>query len=96
MAAIPMSQIISVTPKVISAGGNALSMGLVVLTQDSAVVPAGTLINYPDLASVKTAFGASSDQAKIAEQYFKGFTLGSQVPGFIGFFGVVTTGGGYG
>jgi len=84
---IPASQLVSVTPQVLPAGGSALSMTGVVLTENARVTIArlGSLTPFPTLLAVQNYFGANSDEAIIAEIYFKGFNNSNVKPASIGF-----------
>ena len=83
MASIPASQIVSVTPSVLSAGGTALDMNAVVLTQ-SPRVPIGTVPSFPTAAAVSQFFGpASPEYLTIAIPYFLGFDNSNKKPGAI-------------
>lgn len=72
MGTIPASQFVSVTPGVLSAGGNALAFNALILT-NSRRVPIGEILAFPSAAAVSAFFGASSDEASAAATYFKGF-----------------------
>lgn len=69
---IPASQIVSVTPSVISGGGSGLDLVGVMLT-GSARMPIGTLLSFPTTAAVAAYFGALSAEATLAGVYFLGF-----------------------
>ena len=75
MSSIPASQLVSVTPEVLAAGGTSLAMNGVVLTQNARVPinPLGSLLSFPTLLAVQSYFGALSTEAAIAAVYFKGF-----------------------
>lgn len=78
--AIPASAIVSVTPSVVSAGGNALDLSGILLTAGSRV-PVGTVLSFPSQAAVGTFFGVSSQEALLATNYFLGFDNSNQKPG---------------
>lgn len=78
--AIPASAIVSVTPSVISAGGNALDLSGLMLTTN-ARVPIGTVMSFPSQLGVANYFGASSQEALLATNYFLGFDNSNQKPG---------------
>lgn len=90
MPAIPADQIVSVVPAVIGAGGQALDLLGLILTQ-STRVPIGTVPSFPDLASVQTYFGANSPEAGLAQIYFLGFDGSTVKPGAILFSPYPTT-----
>lgn len=81
---IPASQIVQVTPGVINAGGNALAMNGVMLTQNTAV-PIGTVMPFATAASVGAFFGLSSTEYQLASVYFSGRNNGTQTPGSLFF-----------
>jgi hypothetical protein len=80
MASIPASQIVAVTPAVISAGGSALVLNGLMLTQN-ARAPIGNVQNFATALSVSNYFGATSTEAKAAGVYFGGFTNSNRKPG---------------
>jgi hypothetical protein len=79
---IPESQIVNILPGVVSAGGNAIVMNGLFLTQNTAV-PIGSVTSFPTSASVSTFFGAGSTEAILAGIYFGGWSNSTQKPGNI-------------
>jgi hypothetical protein len=87
MATIPASLFNEVTPSVIAAGGNELSItGLVLST--SYRVPIGSVLSFPSAAAVSSYFGPASKEAAVAGGgtglgggYFAGFTNADALPG---------------
>lgn len=79
---IPASQLVQVNPNVLSAGGNALNVVGLMLTQNIRV-PIGTVSSFPSATAVNNALGASSVDAQAAAIYFNGFTGATQQPGNI-------------
>jgi Protein of unknown function (DUF3383) len=77
---IPASQLVNFIPSVLAAGGNALNIIGVMLTQNTRV-PIGALQSFASAAAVASALGASSIDASAASIYFQGPTNASQVPG---------------
>lgn len=76
---IPASEIVSVQPSVLGAGGTALEMiGLVLST--STRVPIGAVASFANDNDVAAYFGAGSHEASIAGVYFAGYTGGQQTP----------------
>lgn len=72
MNTIPASQIVQVTPNVLSAGGQALDIiGLILTT--STRVPIGTVQAFASDDDVGSYFGLSSDEYNAAQHYFLGF-----------------------
>ena len=69
---IPANQIVSVTPSVLSAGGNPLALSGLILSEAS-VLPVGAPIGFPSTAEVQNYFGVSSVEAAMAGIYFNGF-----------------------
>lgn len=77
---IPASQIVSVIPGVISAGGTALDMNGLGLST-AARVPIGSVLSFPTKDAVASYFGASSTEAALAAVYFAGFDNSHVKPG---------------
>ncbi|MER9376004.1 DUF3383 domain-containing protein [Mesorhizobium sp. M0491] len=83
MTTIPASQLVNVIPNVLNAGGNALVMNGIVLTQNTRV-PIGAVLSFPnDGISVSNFFGPSSEEAEIAAVYFNGYNNSTQKPATI-------------
>jgi hypothetical protein len=80
MATIPASQFVNVLPNVLSAGGNALNMVGLMLT-NSWRVPIGSVASFPNSATVATAFGSASNEASQAAIYFQAPLNATQQPG---------------
>ncbi len=80
MAAIPASQIVNVNPGVISAGGTALALSGLLLTNGTRV-PTGSVLSFPTAAAVSAYFGAASVEAAEAAIYFAGFDNSAAKPG---------------
>ena len=80
MSTIPFSQVVQVVPSVLSANGVAVDLNGLVLTQN-ALAPYGTTLQFADAAAVQSYFGASSDEATVADIYFNGYNGGTQLPG---------------
>lgn len=78
--AIPASQIVSVTPSVLPAGGNALDLIGLELTQNTRI-PIGQIYQFPTSASAAAFFGAMSTEAAHAAIYFLGYDNSSVKPG---------------
>jgi hypothetical protein len=77
---IPASQLVQVNPSVLSAGGNALNITGLMLTQNTRV-PIGSIVNYPTALAVSEELGASSVDAAAAAIYFAGNDGKTQTPG---------------
>lgn len=69
---IPASNIVQVTPGVISAGGRALNLNGVMLTTDASI-PMNTVQSFPSATAVSNWFGPTSTEAALAATYFGGF-----------------------
>jgi hypothetical protein len=80
MPAIPASQIVSVIPSVIGAGGSALDLSGLILTANPRV-PIGTVQSFPSSQAVSAFFGATSQEAMLANIYFLGFDDSTVKPG---------------
>jgi Protein of unknown function (DUF3383) len=78
--AIPASQIVQVVPSVIGAGGDALDLSGLILT-NSTRTPIGAVSSFPDQLSVANYFGATSQEANLASIYFNGFDTSTVKPG---------------
>lgn len=86
MGTIDASQLVSVTPSVLAAGGSAVDIIGLVLT-NSARVPLGQVLSFPSAAAVQSYFGPTSREAQIAGGgaglgggYFGGFTGSNKLP----------------
>lgn len=80
MATIPASELVRVIPTVLSAGGNALDLNGLVLTQNDQV-PTGEILAFPnDGVSVAAYFGPSAEEVTVATVYFNGFDNSTQKP----------------
>src|SRR6478672_11684169 len=79
---IAASQIVSVTPSVLSAGGSALDLNGLILTT-STRVPIGIALSFPSLVSVNQYFGPTAQETSLAAVYFLGFDNSNVKPGSI-------------
>lgn len=77
---IPISQIVTATPGVLSAGGNALAMNGLFLTENTQM-PTGSVYNFASATAVSGFFGPSSAEAALAAIYFAGFSNSTVKPG---------------
>lgn len=77
---IPASQLVSVQPNVISAGGSPLSLNSIFLTKDTSI-PIGTAQPFATYLSVANWFGATSPEALLAAVYFNGWDNSTIKPG---------------
>jgi len=84
MNSIPASQLVSVIPGVLTAGGNLLALNGVFLTQDTSI-PVATVQGFPSAAAVTSWFGAGSAEATMAGVYFQGFQGANILPGTLYF-----------
>ena len=82
MSTIPFSEVVQVVPSVLSAGGIAVDLNGLMLTQN-ALAPYGQILQFSDAAGVNSYFGASSDEASLATIYFNGYSIGTQLPGAV-------------
>lgn len=69
---IPASQIVSITPAVLSAGGSPLSMNAVFISKNENL-PTGQAVSFATADAVGEYFGINSDEYKAASVYFNGF-----------------------
>lgn len=93
MAGIPISTLVQVTPGVLAAGGGLNDLTGLILTQNTAIVPAGTVATYSSAADVATAFGATSAEAAMAAVYFAGCANAVMAPASLLFGGYAPTAG---
>lgn len=77
---IPASEIVSVLPGVLSAGGAAVALNGLILTNSTAV-PIGTVQKFASATDVGNFFGTTSDEYIMASVYFAGFVNSTQLPG---------------
>lgn len=80
MSTIPFSQVVNVVPSVLSAGGIAVDLNGLMLTQN-AYAPAETILEFSTASDVSAYFGATSEEASLASIYFNGYSIGTQLPG---------------
>jgi len=83
MTTIPASALVAVNPSVLSAGGTALALLGMVLTQ-STRVPIGQVLSFPnDGVSVANFFGPAAPEVATAQVYFAGFDNSTKKPSAI-------------
>lgn len=80
MASIPASQIVSVTPSVVSAGGSQLVLNGLFLTSGTRA-PIGSVLSFSTASGVSSYFGPSSTEYAAASIYFNGYTNSTIKPG---------------
>lgn len=80
MSTIPFSEVVSVVPSVLSAGGIAVDLNGLMLTQN-AYAPYGTILQFSNTEGVASYFGSTSTEATLASVYFNGVSIGTQLPG---------------
>lgn len=72
--------LVAITPRTISAGASDLETNGMVLTK-SALLPTGTpAMAFASASAVSDFFGAASDEARFAQQYFTGLTNQQKAP----------------
>lgn len=76
---IPASQLATVVPGVLTAGGSAVDMNGLILT-NSSYMPSGQVMPLASPADVGAFFGADSVEKQLADIYFKGFTNCTKYP----------------
>ena len=84
MSTIPISQVVSMVPGVIAAGGAASRLTGMVISQDTSI-PAGVVKQFSTAADVSNWFGPSAPETTIANGYFPGIVNGGQLPGTLKF-----------
>lgn len=70
LASIPASEIVTVLPSVLGAGGTAMALNAVIISDDVKFVAK----EYSNADAVGNDYGATSDKYKFAQIYFNGFT----------------------
>lgn len=80
MPAIPASAIVDVNPGVVPAGGSALALSGLLLTE-SLRPPIGSVLSFSTAADVAAYFGGSSYEAAAAAIYFAGYDTSTVKPG---------------
>lgn len=78
--AIPASQTVNVIPSVVPAGGGALDLLGLLLTQ-STRPPVGRVLSFVDEIDVADYFGSGSQEAALATIYFQGPNNATALPG---------------
>ncbi|PYZ35404.1 hypothetical protein DNK77_25915 [Enterobacter cloacae complex sp.] len=78
--AIPLRKDIQINPGVLPAGGSALDLNGLILT-DSAYAPVGSVITFTNKEDVAAYFGSSSPEFSMAEVYFQGYDNSTKTPG---------------
>lgn len=84
--AIPVSQVVTVNPAVVGAGGNPLALNAIILTQNTAA-PVSSLLSFPGADDVADYFGVGSTEANLATNYFLGFDNSTRKPSTLFFAG---------
>ena len=79
---IPANEIVSVTPSVLSAGGNPLALNGLILTE-AACLPIGAPMPFPSASAVNDYFGPASTEYAMAAIYFNGFENSNMKPSSI-------------
>jgi hypothetical protein len=79
---IPASNIVSSLSGVLSAGGSAIDLNGLFLTNNTRA-PIGAVLQFPNAAAVQTYFGAGSAEAAFAAVYFAGPDISTIKPGNI-------------
>jgi hypothetical protein len=80
VATIPAKDIVQVNPGVLPAGGSALDMIGLMLTNSSRP-PLGQVLQFASAADVSTYFGPSATETTLAAIYFQGFDNSHKKPG---------------
>ncbi len=81
---IPASRFVRITPSVLGAGGNPLSLNTIMLTEDSSI-PVDTVQAFADVTSVQNWFSPNSPEATLAGVYFQGFNGADTLPSVLYF-----------
>jgi len=86
MPTIPFSTVADIIPGVISAGGAAVDLSAVVLSE-SIYAPQNEVLGFPNYVDVAAYFGSASPEAAIASIYFQGPENALASPGMLYFLG---------
>lgn len=78
--AIPASKIVSVTPRVIQAGGTDLVINGLFLTENDLIPTSSIAMSFSDADSVGAYFGLTSHEYEAALVYFKGYNNSFKKP----------------
>jgi hypothetical protein len=76
--------IVDVIPSVLAAGGNALDLNCILLSQNTRI-PNGYVLQFPNETAVADYFGANSIEASLATVYFLGYVNSLALPGVLFF-----------
>jgi hypothetical protein len=78
--AIPLRKDVQINPGVLPAGGSALDLNGLILT-DSAYAPVGSVVAFTSKDDVSAYFGSASTEFSMAEVYFQGYDGSTKTPG---------------
>jgi hypothetical protein len=78
--AIPITKDVRINPGVLAAGGTALDLNGLILT-DSAYAPVGSVLSFSSDEDVAKYFGSASQEAAMATIYFAGYKGSTKQPG---------------
>ncbi|WWQ12988.1 hypothetical protein PQ43W_42 [Ralstonia phage PQ43W] len=76
---IPISQVVSMQPGVIGAGGAQSKLSGMGISQDGSIPP-GTILSFYNAPAVSAWFGVSAPETTLANNYFPGIVNGGQTP----------------
>lgn len=79
MSTIPFAQVVNVVPSVLSAGGDAVDLNGLMLTQSS-YAPMGQVLSFASQTAVAAYFGAGSNENTLAGFYFNSYTTSTNKP----------------
>lgn len=78
--AIPITKDVKINPGVLSAGGTALDLNGLILT-DSTYAPVGSVLSFTSDEDVGKYFGSASQEMSMATIYFSGYKGSTKQPG---------------
>lgn len=78
--AIPLRKDVQINPGVLPAGGSALDLNGLILT-DSSYAPVGSVVTFTSKDDVSAYFGSASAEFSMAEVYFQGYDNSTKTPG---------------
>ena len=78
--AIPLTKDVQINPGVLAAGGNAVDLNGLILTQ-STYAPVGNVVTFSTKEDVAKYFGSGSTEYSMAAVYFNGYDNSTKKPG---------------
>lgn len=82
--AVNADKLVEIVPRVISAGSSGLNFSGLFLSK-SGLLPTNRVVRFSSADSVGTYFGTETDEYRVAEIYFNGYTNAQSLPDYIYF-----------